>query len=80
MQAEELIKQEMLTMMHYDALYSPTPQQMGITPGSKKPPQQKAVLNQAAHVSFLEQNPYVKYEDDDLVKVSIIVKLYLDDC
>ncbi|KAK7108189.1 cell division cycle 5-like protein [Littorina saxatilis] len=64
--AEELIKEEMLTMMHYDALYSPTPQQLGIAPGSKKPPGQKGAVNQAQHLAFLEQNPYSKFEDKDI--------------
>ncbi|KAL8617506.1 hypothetical protein ACOMHN_064791 [Nucella lapillus] len=64
--AEELIKKEMLTMMHYDALYSPTPQQMGITPGTKKPQGQKGALNQAQHLAYLEDHPYVKYEDGDI--------------
>ncbi|KAL8617339.1 CDC5 cell division cycle 5-like protein [Nucella lapillus] len=64
--AEELIKKEMLTLMHYDALYSPTPQQMGITPGTKKPQGQKGALNQAQHLAYLEDHPYVKYEDGDI--------------
>ncbi|KAL8575347.1 hypothetical protein ACOMHN_048640 [Nucella lapillus] len=64
--AEELIKEEMLTMMHHHALYSPTPQQMGITPGTKKPQGQKGALNQAQHLAYLEDHPYVKYEDGDI--------------
>nr|KAG5698263.1 hypothetical protein BaRGS_024070 [Batillaria attramentaria] len=65
-QAKELIKQRMLIMMHHDAVYSPTPQQLGITPGSKKPPSQKGVVNQTQHLDYLEQNPYDKFDDDDL--------------
>ncbi|KAK7485137.1 hypothetical protein BaRGS_00023547 [Batillaria attramentaria] len=40
--------------------------QLGITPGSKKPPSQKGVVNQAQHLDYLEQNPYDKFDDDDL--------------
>ncbi|KAK7485200.1 hypothetical protein BaRGS_00023610 [Batillaria attramentaria] len=40
--------------------------QLGITPGSKKPPSQKGVVNQAQHLAYLEQNPYDKFDDDDL--------------
>lgn len=64
--AEEMIKKEMLTMMHYDALYTPTLQQMGITPGTKKPQGQKGALNQEKHIAYLEEHPYVKYDDDDI--------------
>lgn len=64
--AEELIKEEMLIMMHHDAVYTPTPQQLGIPPGSKKPPSQKGVINQAQHLSYLEQNPYDQFDDEEL--------------
>nr|KAG5703308.1 hypothetical protein BaRGS_025550 [Batillaria attramentaria] len=72
--AEELIKQEMLIMMHHDAVYSPTPQQLGITPGSKKPPSQKGVVNQAQHLAYLEENPYDKFDDDDLQAARDLLK------
>lgn len=63
--AEELIKKEMLTMLHYDAVYSPTPGQLGVNPNSKKP-SQKGVANQAQHLAYLEQHPYASYTEDDL--------------
>lgn len=72
--AEELIKQEMQTMLHYDSLYSPTPLQMGITPGSKKPPPQKGAVNQAAHLAYLEQNPYAKFQMEDLQKAKELLQ------
>lgn len=64
-------------MMHYDALYSPTPQQLGITPGSKKPPSQKGVVNQAQHLAFLEQNPYAQFEDQELQQVKVCFSFLL---
>ncbi|XP_013401217.1 cell division cycle 5-like protein [Lingula anatina] len=65
--AEELIKKEMLTMLHHDAVYSPTDTQLGIIPGSKKAvPSQKTVVNQAQHLAYLEQNPYTEVDDHDL--------------
>lgn len=72
--AEELIKKEMLTMMHYDALYSPTPQQMGVTPGGKKPAGQKGVVNQALHLAYLDEHPYVKYEDQDIQQAKEVLQ------
>lgn len=59
----------MLTMLHFDAVHSPTLQQMGLAPGMKKPPGQKSIINQAQHLAFLEQHPFVKHKDEDLQKV-----------
>ena len=69
-QAEELIKREMVTMLHHDAVYSPTPGQQGLVPGSKKP-SQKAVVNQAAHLAFLESHKYDTYEEEEIAEVSM---------
>ena len=68
--AEELIKREMVTMMHYDALHNPTLAQQGIAPG-KKTQQQKAVISQAQHAAYLGSNPYEKFKEGDLEKVNI---------
>ncbi len=72
-QAEELIKQEMLVMMHYDAVHSPTPSQLGLAPGKKGPqqPSQKSVVSQAQHMAYLDQHPHHRYEERDLEKVSV---------
>lgn len=64
--AEELIKQEMLIMLHHDCAYNPTAAQLGITPGKKNQPSQKSVVNQAAHIAFLEQHPLEKVSEADL--------------
>lgn len=64
--AEELIKQEMLIMLHHDCAYNPTASQLGITPGKKNQPSQKSVVNQAAHIAFLEQHPLEKVSEADL--------------
>ncbi|KAF9800461.1 hypothetical protein SFRURICE_013013 [Spodoptera frugiperda] len=55
-QAEELLKHEMLTMLHYDALRDPPP---GI---DKK----RAVQLQASHLAYLEQNPYEEFSAEEL--------------
>jgi len=64
--AEELVKREMVTMLHYDAVYNPTLAQQGVVPGVKKPQAQKAVVNQATHISYLESHPYKKFDEYDL--------------
>ena len=60
----------MLIMLHHDCAYNPTPAQLGITPGKKNQPSQKSVLNQAAHIAFLEENPLEKVSEADLDLVS----------
>ncbi|XP_013791247.2 cell division cycle 5-like protein [Limulus polyphemus] len=72
--AEELIKQEMLIMFHHDAVHNPTPQQIGVAPGSKKPKQpHSSVLNQAQHLAYLEKHPYEKMLEEELEAVSVIL-------
>lgn len=65
--AEELIKREMLVMLHNDAAYNPTEAQLGIAPGSKKnQPSQKSVANQAAHIAFLSDHPLDKFSEEEI--------------
>lgn len=62
------MKREMVTMLHYDAVYNPTLSQQGLSAG-KKAPSQKAVVNQAQHLAYLEQHHYKKYDEYDLEQV-----------
>ncbi|XP_053603402.1 cell division cycle 5-like protein [Plodia interpunctella] len=54
--AEELLKAEMVTMLHYDALRDPPP---GV---DKK----RAVQLQASHLAYLEQHPYEEFTLEEL--------------
>ncbi|XP_023948065.2 cell division cycle 5-like protein [Bicyclus anynana] len=54
--AEELLKAEMLTMLHYDALHDPPP-------GVEK---KRAVQLQASHLAYLEQHPYEQFTSEEL--------------
>lgn len=54
--AEELLKAEMITMLHYDALKDPPPNV------DKK----RAVQLQASHLAYLEQNPYEEFTSEEL--------------
>jgi len=59
--AEELIKKEMLTMMHYDSIRNP------VTPSAEKSgPSRKAV--ESSH-NFLSNNPYQEYSEQDIKQV-----------
>lgn len=73
LQAEELIKREMLIMLHHDSAKNPTEAQLGIAPGSKKTqPSQQSVANQAAHLAFLKQHPLEKIPEEEIEMVSEI--------
>jgi hypothetical protein len=67
-QAEELIKAEMVTMLHYDAVLTPTPAQLGIKDFTQKPkgPHPTRTLNEAAHLAYLEQHPYANVDEEDI--------------
>jgi len=72
MQAEELIKREMLVMLHNDSAYNPTESQIGIAPGSKKTvPSQKSVANQAAHIAYVKEHPLEKVTEEEIEDVCI---------
>ncbi|KAH7938078.1 hypothetical protein HPB49_019650 [Dermacentor silvarum] len=74
--AEELIKQEMLVMQHYDALHNPTEAQQSGRKGSAN------VTDEAAHLAYLERHPYHKYNQEELALptdhgiIEIMRKLY----
>jgi pre-mRNA-splicing factor CDC5/CEF1 len=61
-QAEELIKREMITMLHYDAVYSPP-----VIPAETK--KRGQVTSQAQHLAYLEQHPYETYSQDQVAQV-----------
>lgn len=56
--AEELVKQEMITMLHYDALHDPVP---SFNPNKK--------TTSAPHLQYLEHNPY-RPSDPEAMKVA----------
>lgn len=60
----------MITMLHYDAVFSPTYQQQ-LT-------QKKQVINQAQHLAYLEQYPYHTYSEQDLEKAKEMLKKEMD--
>ncbi|XP_049856979.1 cell division cycle 5-like protein [Schistocerca gregaria] len=65
--AEELIKSEMITMLHYDAVYSPVASQQE----AKKRGQ---IMTQAQHLAYLEQHPYSNYSQDQVAQAREILK------
>ncbi|KAL1257438.1 hypothetical protein QQF64_010682 [Cirrhinus molitorella] len=62
-QAEELIKKEMITMIHFDCLHHPF--------GDGQAKKGKGVgssSNNAEHIAYLEKTPYEKVTEDELKK------------
>lgn len=61
--AEEMIKEEMLLMLHFDALKNPSLNQCGVPVGSKKPAnlQNLKPLNEDKHLSYLREKSYDEF-------------------
>ena len=70
--AEELIKKEMLSMMHYDSIRNPIPP----NPNSEKAgPSRKSV--EASH-NFLASNPYREFEDSEIETAKELLKAEME--
>lgn len=67
-QAEELIKEEMLVMLHHDVLTDPTLNQCGIPAGSKKPAKigQLKPLHVERHQSYLKDKGYERFSLEEI--------------
>lgn len=70
--AEELIKSEMVTMLHYDSLKNP------VSPSTNLPNNKKPVIQQAQHIAYLEQNPYENFTPEDLTNAKNMLKVEMD--
>lgn len=69
--AEELIKSEMITMLHYDSLITPLP----------TPPLQtgkRPVVIQAQHIAYLEQNPYENITPEEITYAKQLLHREMD--
>lgn len=68
--AEEIIKKEMITMLHYDSLHNP----FGDNAASKKGKMPSSVTTSAEHVTYLEQTPYDKLSQEELKYAEDLLK------
>lgn len=66
-QAEELIKKEMITMIHYDSLHHPYTEVL-----AKKGKGAGSGSTNIEHIAYLEKSPYEKVAEEDLKKVSFV--------
>eukprot|EP00069_Balaena_mysticetus_P000077 bmy_00024T0 len=66
--SEELIKKEMITMLHYDLLHHPYEPS-----GNKKGKTVGFGTNNAEHISYLEHNTYEKFSKEELKKAQDVL-------
>ncbi|KAM5163043.1 cell division cycle 5-like protein [Mantella aurantiaca] len=67
--SEEMIKREIITMLHYDSLHHPFGDN-----ASRKGKMPSSVTTNTEHVAFLEQNPYEKLTQDELKYAEDLLK------
>merc|ERR1711997_1282419 len=76
--AEELIKREMIVMMHHDCIETPTPAQMGEGSSGKKKKSNmddgRSILNEANHRAYLDKHPYQRFDDDDIAAANDLLE------
>ena len=67
-QAEELIKEEMLIMLHHDVITDPTLNQCGIPAGSKRPATMANLkpLFLEKHKNYLREKGYERFSPDEI--------------
>lgn len=70
--AEELIKQEMLVMLHHDSLKFPPV--LSVLLKGKQPPR----LNLTHHASYLERHPYQEFEEGEIDIAHQLLKEEMD--
>lgn len=67
--AEELIKQEMITMLHYDCLHHPTSNAASqLQRGKNRGP--TSTSNNTSHIAYLEARPYKQFSSEEVEQVT----------
>lgn len=74
--AEELIKQEMITMLHHDCLHHPSGNSASqLQRGKTRGP--TSTSNNASHIGYLDSHPYKPVSTEDMEQVTHTSKLCL---
>ncbi|CAG6016432.1 unnamed protein product [Menidia menidia] len=71
--AEELIKQEMITMLHFDCLHHPGPGGAGSQMQRPKGRGPASTSNNASHISYLEAHAYKPASSEDMEQAKAIL-------
>lgn len=70
--AEELIKQEMITMLHYDAVRNPLPPEVATL--TQSGPKKQPILTESQHLAYLQAHPYQQFTEEELENAKQILK------
>ncbi|XP_025204697.1 cell division cycle 5-like protein [Melanaphis sacchari] len=62
--AEELIKQEMITMLHYDAVCNPLPPEVATL--TQSGPKKQPILTETQHLAYLQAHPYQQFTEEEM--------------
>lgn len=71
--AEELIKREMIVMLHHDCVETPTKAQLGEGVHKKKS-SDRGILNEAGHRAYLDKHPYEKFDDEAIGEAKVLME------
>jgi len=74
--SEELIKREMLVMLHHDCLETPTMAQQGDAPGKKKA--ERGIVDESQHRAYLDRHPYKEYSPDEMASAHALLEREMD--
>ena len=74
--AEELVKREMILMLHHDCLETPTPIQMG---EGKKKSGDRTILNEAQHRAYIDKHSYQKFSEEDMEEAKLLLEREMED-
>lgn len=64
--AEEMIKREMILMMHHDCLETPTLAQQGAGGSRGGKDRERGIVNESQHRNYLDRHPYREVEPEDM--------------
>merc|ERR1712025_190953 len=70
--AEELIKREMILMLHHDCLETPTLSQQGGADRAKKG--ERGIVNEASHRTYLDRHPYKEYSKEEMDEAAAMLE------
>lgn len=72
--SEEIIKKEMITMLHYDTLHHP----YGDNAGGRKVKGPGSGFTSTEHIAYLEMSPYEKISKEDLIMAEELLAQEMD--
>jgi len=75
--AEEMIKREMILMMHHDCLETPTLAQQGAA-GSKHKDRERGIVNESVHRGYLDRHPYKEVATEDMETAKILLEAEME--